>query len=431
MKFSESVTCELKSRFTEEIKRTAVAFANTNGGKIYIGIDNDGTIVGIDDPDYSARQVGDSIRNSIKPYITRFMRVDITECSGKSIVVVTIERGVYTPYYLAERGLKPTGVFVRVGTATVTATDEHIRHMIIDADGERYITARSLIQELAFTRTSQEFSDKKLAFELPQQQSLGVISENGMFTNLALLLSEQCPHTVKVAVFEGTSKSVFKSRKEFGGSLIQQLYDVIEYVDYFNLVQAKIGKVRRTERRDYPIDAIREAVLNMLVHREYALSASSFINVYDDRMEFLSVGGLVPGISLDAVLSGVSHTRNELLANIFYRLELVEAYGTGIIRIMGDYAECRRKPEIKVTDTSFMLILPNTRYEIINTPLNEQERIVLSLVERDGYATSKSLSEELGLGATQSYNILKRMTDTGRLVANRNGHHIEYRDKAD
>ncbi|MDR1001280.1 MAG: putative DNA binding domain-containing protein [Clostridiales bacterium] len=431
MKFSESVNCELKSQFTDEIKRTAVALANTDGGKVYIGVDNDGTVVGLDDPDFSARQIGDSIRKSIKPDITRFMRVDIVEDSGKSIVAVTIERGVYTPYYLAERGLKPTGVFVRVGTATVPATDEHIRQMIKDADGERYITARSLIQELTFARASKEFLDKKLAFELQQQQSLGIISENGMYTNLGLLLSEQCQHTVKVAVFEGTSKSVFKSRKEFGGSLIQQLYDVIEYVDYFNLVQAKIGKVRRTERRDYPIDAIREAVLNMLVHREYALSASSFVNVYDDRMEFLSVGGLAPGISLDAVLSGVSHTRNEGLANIFYRLELVEAYGTGIIRIMDDYAECRRKPEIKVTDTSFMLILPNTRYEITNAPLNEQERIVMMLIERDGYTTSKSLSEELRLGATQSYNILKRMVDTGRLIASRNGHHIKYRDKAE
>jgi ATP-dependent DNA helicase RecG len=103
-------------------------------------------------------------------------------------------------------------------------------------------------------------------------------------------------------------------------------------------------------------------VLNALVHREYGLSASTFVNVYDDRMEFLSVGGLVPGITLDAVLSGVSHTRNEGLANIFYRLELVEAYGTGIMRIMSDYSKCERKPEIHVTDSSFMMVLPNMRY---------------------------------------------------------------------
>jgi ATP-dependent DNA helicase RecG len=288
---------------------------------------------------------------------------------------------------------------------------------------------RFIFQELTFTRTAKEFADMNLAFEHPQQQSLGIIGENGMYTNLGLLLSEQCQHTVKVAVFEGTSKSVFKSRKEFGGSLIQQLYDVVEYVDYFNFVQAKIGKVRRVERRDYPTDAIREAVLNMLAHREYALSASSFVNVYDDRLEFLSVGGLVPGISLDAALSGVSHTRNEGIAKIFYRLELVEAYGTGIIRIMDGYADCERKPEIHVTDTSFKLVLPNTRYGTANAPPDGQERIIMALIERDGYVTAKSLGEVLGLGATRIYNILTRMVDAGRLAANSNGHRIDYRSR--
>jgi ATP-dependent DNA helicase RecG len=427
MQFSESVNCELKSQFTDEIKRSAVAFANTEGGIIYIGVGNDGTVIGLDDPDAVARQISDSVRNSVKPDITRFLRVDIKDYDGKKIVAVTVERGIYTPYYLAERGLKPSGVFVRVGTATVPAANEHIRQMIKDADGERYISARSLIQELTFARTAKEFAEQSLAFELPQQQSLGIIGENGIYTNLGLLLSDQCQHTVKVAVFEGTNKSIFKSRREFGGSLIQQLYEVIEYIDYFNLVQAKIGKVRRTEKRDYPIDAIREAVLNMLVHREYALSASSFVNVYHDRIEFLSVGGLAPGISLDAVLSGVSHTRNEGLANIFYRLELVEAYGTGIIRIMSDYADCSRKPEINVTDTSFMLVLPNTREETANAPLSERERTIMSLIERDGYATVKMLAREIGLGATQSYNILKQMTRSGKLIAVRNGHMIEYK----
>jgi ATP-dependent DNA helicase RecG len=193
-------------------------------------------------------------------------------------------------------------------------------------------------------------------------------------------------------------------------------------------VRAEIGKVKRTESRDYPVDAIREALLNALVHREYGLSASTFVNVYDDRMEFLSVGGLVAGITLDAILSGVSHTRNEKLANIFYRLGIVEAYGTGIMRIMDDYANCARKPEINVTDSSFMMMLPNMRHDKANcADMNEQETEVLRLVERDGCATSETLSNALNLGATRSYNILKKMTDIGNLRAVKSGRKIEYR----
>jgi len=427
MLFTEGIDTEFKSEFTNEIKKTAVAFANTKGGKIYIGIEDDGTIAGVNDADSVIRQMTDSLRGSIKPDITRFMNVYAENIDGKTVVITQIERGVYVPYYIAEKGLRPSGVYIRIGSSSVPATEEHIRQMIKEADGERYISARSLIQELTFERAQKEFDEKNIAFGETNKKTLGIISDNGMYTNLGLLLSEQCQHTTKVAVFEGSTKAVFKSRKEFTGSLLNQLYDVLEYLDYFNLVRAEIGMIHRTETRDYPVDAIREAYLNALVHREYGLSASAFVNVYDDRMEFLSAGGLVPGVTLDAILSGLSHTRNEKLANIFYRLEIVEAYGTGIMRIMDDYAGCGRKPEINVTDSSFMMTLPNMRYDkSTSKEINKQESEVLQLIENDGFVTSETLSSALNLGATRSYNILKKMVEAGRLKAVKNGRKIEY-----
>jgi len=426
----EGIDIEFKSVYSEEIKKTAVAFANTNGGRIYVGISDGRSIIGVANADNVARQVADSIRNSVKPDLTRFMRVSIEMIEGKDVVVADIERGVYTPYYIAERGLKPNGVYIRVGNASVPATEEHIRQMVKSADGDSYIIARSLIQELTFEHTQKEFNEKQILFGYAQKQSLGVINDNGLYTNLGLLLSEQCQHTTKTAVFEGMTKAVFKSRKEFSGSLIQQLYDIVEYLDFFNLIRTEIGKVRRIETRDYPVNAIREAVLNALVHREYGLSASTFVNVYDDRIEFLSVGGLAQGITLPAVLSGVSHSRNENLANIFYRLGLVEAYGTGIMRIMSDYAMQRRKPEINVTDSSFMLILPNMRLDQLEPAKeddNEQEKAVYGLIKRDGYATPGALAAVLNLTNTRCYNIIKKMQSEGKLKAIRNGRRIEYR----
>jgi len=428
MLFTEGIDVEFKIGFTNEIKKTAVAFANTKGGKIYIGVDDDGTIIGIEDTDNLIRQITDSIRNSIKPDLTRFINIYAEIIEGKTVVITQIERGVYCPYYIAERGLKPSGVFVRIGNSSVPATEDHIRQMIKEADGERYITSRSLIQDLTFERTTKEFNEKKTAFNESNKITLGIIGENGIYTNLGLLLSEQCQHTTKVAVFEGNTKAVFKSRKEFTGSLIQQLYYVMEYLDYFNFVRAEIGRIHRTESRDYPVSAIREAFLNALIHREYALSASTFVNVYDNRMEFLSVGGLVTGITLDAILSGVSHTRNEKLANIFYRLEIVEAYGTGIMRIMDDYINCKNKPEINVTDSSFMMTLPNMRYDnTIPKQINEQESEVLRIIERDGFTTSETISNALNLGPTRSYNILKKMSDGGILTTIKNGRRTKYK----
>jgi len=428
MLLTEGIDTEFKREFTNEIKKTAVAFANTKGGKIYIGIEDDGTVSGVDDADGVIRQMTDSLRDSIKPDITRFINIYAENIEGKTVVVTQIERGVYVPYYIADKGLKPSGVYIRVGSSSIPATEEHIRQMIKEADGERYITARSIIQELTFERVQKEFYEKSIAFGEANRKTLGIISDNGMYTNLGLLLSEQCQHTTKVAVFEGNTKAVFKSRKEFTGSILSQLYDVLEYLDYFNFVRAEIGMIHRTESRDYPVDAIREAYLNALIHREYGLSASTFVNVYDERMEFLSVGGLVPGITLDAILSGVSHTRNEKLANIFYRLEIVEAYGTGIMRIMDDYVNCSRKPEINVTDSSFMMTLPNMRYnKAPEKEITKQEEEVMRLIENEGFVTSETISDALNLGATRSYNILKKMVEAGSLKAVKNGRKIEYR----
>ena len=265
MLMSESVNTEFKREFSDSVKKTAVAFANTNGGNMYIGVDDSGVPVGIDEPDLAVRQVTDSIRNSIKPDLTRFMKISEELLDGKSIISVTIERGTSIPYYLAENGLKPSGVYVRVGNASVPASEEQIRQMIKDADGARYATARSLIQQLTFDWAQKEFDEKSIPFGDPQKRSLGIIDENGLYTNLGLLLSEQCQHSTKIAVFEGNTKTVFKSRKEFTGSLIKQLYDITDYLDYFNLIHAEIGKVRRLETRDYPVGAVREAVLKGIV----------------------------------------------------------------------------------------------------------------------------------------------------------------------
>ena len=189
MSFVEDNNTELKREFVSDIKKIAVAFANTNGGKIYIGIADDGEVVGLISPDSVSRQVASCIRDSIKPDITRFFDVHTEEIEGKKIVVATIERGISLPYYLAEHGLKPSGVYIRVGSASVPATEDHIRQMIKTSDGDKYIAARCLNQELTFERTAEEFDKRNLSFGDAQMKSLGIIDKNEMFTNLGLLLS--------------------------------------------------------------------------------------------------------------------------------------------------------------------------------------------------------------------------------------------------
>ena len=140
---------------------------------------------------------------------------------------------------------------------------------------------------------------------------------------------------------------------------MRQMNEVYDFIDFRNRTRATIEKLTRIDTRDYPEIAVREALLNLLVHRDYAYSASALISMYEDRIEFVSIGGLVPGIELEDVMAGISVCRNQELANVFYRLHLIEAYGTGLGKILRVYEGKTEQPTITTTNNSFKIILPN------------------------------------------------------------------------
>jgi ATP-dependent DNA helicase RecG len=323
---SENVFVEFKREYTPAIIKTVVAFANTNGGTIYIGVDDKGNVVGVEDADSAMLQLSNAVRDSIKPDVTLFVEYHQEIIEDKTIVRAEVQKGSSCPYYLAAKGIRPQGVFVRQGASTVPATETAILRMIKDTDGERYEDVRSLNQELTFVEAEKEFKERSVPFGVNQQKTLGLMNADGIYTNLGLLLSDQCVHTVKFAVYEGASKAQFKDRREFAGSLLKQLNDVFEFIDRYNRNRSEIDGLHRIDRRDYPVEAVREALLNALVHRDYSFSDGTLISIFDDRIEFVSIGGLVRGITMDDMMLGISVARNRNLANVLYRLTLIEAY---------------------------------------------------------------------------------------------------------
>lgn len=389
MIFRESENVELEEVFVDDIKKEIIAFANCNGGKLYIGVQDDGIVLGLDDPDATALQISNMVRDAIKPDITMFLHYETLEENGKKIVAVDIQRGTDRPYYIAKKGMQPEGVYVRQGYSAVPATDAAIRQMIKETDGDRFEAMRSMNQELTFETTEKEFQLRKVEFGMQQMRTLKLIDQDGLYSNLAMLLSDQCVHTIKVAVFQGKDQTVFKDRREFAGALMKQMNDVYDYIDFHNQTHATIEKLLRIDVRDYPEIAVREALLNLLVHRDYAFSASALISIYEDRMEFVSIGGLMPGIDLEDVMAGISVCRNQDLANVFYWLHLIEAYGTGISKIIGAYADEEEKPVIETTRNTFKIILPN-----INA-MREKVRISEPEAKEENPETNKEDTQEL------------------------------------
>lgn len=412
---TEGITTEFKREYTEDIKKTVIAFANSRGGEVLIGVEDDGTVIGVPDVDGTMLKVTNALRDSIKPDITMFLLCEKREIDGKDVVAISVQKGTACPYYLAAKGLRPEGVFVRQGASTVPATGSAILKMIKETDGDDYEAARSLNQELTFQEAERFFAEEHIPFGQEQKRTLGLVSEDGVFTNLGLLLSDQCTHTAKLAVFQGSSKTVFKDRAEFSGSLFRQMEDIYAYIDRFNRIRAVFPGLKRVDTRDYPPEAVREAMLNAIVHRDYSYSASTFISIFDDRIEFVTLGGLPKGIAMSDVMMGVSVPRNRCLANIFYRLHLIEAFGTGMLKIKECYTSHVCQPTAEASENAFKITLPNVNYEAETTcqknSLSEKEQRILEYISAKHPVSRAEIETATGLSQSVTVRVLKKLLE--------------------
>ncbi|MGM9568793.1 MAG: RNA-binding domain-containing protein [Phascolarctobacterium sp.] len=424
----ESNKLEYKREYTDDIKYTVMAFANTDGGKLYIGINDDGEAVGVSDIDGTMLKTTNMIRDAIRPDVTLFTDCRPENIAGKTVLIVTVQRGTARPYYLASKGVRPVGVYVRQGASSVPASEAAIFKMLKETSGDSYEQERSLNQELTFAAASAFFAKKQIEFGLPQMRSMQLINEDGTYNNLALLLSDQCPHSLKIAVFQGSGKSTFLDRREFAGSLLQQLEDASAYIALNNRLRADFAGLYRIDRYAYPPEALREALLNIIVHREYGINGPALISIFDDRMEFVNIGGLVQGMSLEDILLGVSALRNKHLADVFYRLHLIEAYGTGLLKIKEGYLNTNLEPRIEATNNAFKVTLPNRNFAAPSQKVlcvketqafygsqKSKEAKVLELVTKQGSVSRKDIQQAMGISQASAITLLRSMLEQGKL----------------
>jgi len=416
--YEESTQVELKLEISTDFKKEIVAFANTDGGEIFVGVAKDGTIAGVENAEDVMAQIGNMIRDGIKPDLTAYTLIEAVTSGANKIIRVAILRGTKRPYHFADKGLRPVGVFVRHGVSSVPATEESIRQMLRDSDGTVFDKARSINQDLTFGYAESFFSSSSVGFSDNNKRSLGLMDADGYYTNAALLLSDQCSHSTKCAVYEGSGKTKFKARKEFFGSILRQLDEVFEYLLLNNNQNSSFEGLKRVDYPDYPEYALRESLLNTYVHRDYDYSGSTIINIFDNRMEFVSIGGLVKGLTMEDLFGGVSQSRNTVIATIFYRLELIEAYGTGIPRIIESYERCIQKPVFRPAPASFVVTLPKMD-RAVSAMANgnvSSEELIMALLKEKGSLTRKDVEMVLGQSKFPAISLLNKLITEGKIA---------------
>lgn len=430
----ESETIEFKSEYTRDIYKEVIAFANTSGGILYVGIDDSGEIHTLEDMDDTYTRITNGIRDAILPDVTMFIRY-IRQEDG--VIRIEVSEGSYKPYYLKEKGLKPSGVFVRQGASSVPASREMIRQMIKETDGDEYESMRSPEQELTFQYAEKVFDRNGAEWDITKFPVLGLTNPvDGQYTNLAVLLSDQCPFSVKTARFSDLKKTEFADTREFSGSVLRQMDEVYYYLNALNRKRwIFTGDLAHQERWDYPAVALREAMINAIIHRDYNYRASTIININEREMEFISLGGLMPGLSEAEIRIGVSVPRNRNLANIFYRIREIEFYGSGLRKIFEAYRDCPIEPQLVITPNAFKIILPNqnhaadqqkqmegmrqgewTARETIvpfQRPLSSQKKKILLFLQEHGSMGENDVQALLGVRRTRAYTIMRELFEEG------------------
>ncbi|KAA8821012.1 RNA-binding domain-containing protein [Bifidobacterium vespertilionis] len=443
--WAEGPRVEFKRDWVAGAKRTAVAFANTDGGTIWLGVDDDGRTVGLENRDESMRQAMQAVSDGIRPDLMGFVSVEPVERDGLPVAAVRVQRGANRPYYLADKGIRPAGVYVRSGAASIPAQESMIVDMVRQSSGGSFEPAVSLDQDLTFRSAGRAFRDAGVAFTDASMRTLRLTDPQGRYTNLGLLLSDQCPAQIRAAAFAGPGKGEFLDRQEFSGSLFLQLDQAAAFVSQHNRVRSTIAGLRRVDEYEYTPLTLREALLNMIIHRDYALTAPALVSVFPDRMEFLNPGGLPDSFTRADMLNGVSCQRNPGLADVFYRLRYVEAYGTGIRRMLDDYAGSGAQPGFNISDHAFRLVLPVRRPDAVGgggtgaraalapgsvesgvvapgggrgdgpAPAGERDRVILELAKERGTVTRAEAQAALGVSQATVARLLRALVDGGLL----------------
>ena len=429
--YKEDQEIELKVELTKDIKKEIVAFANTNDGTIYIGIDDNGTIIGLKQAEKDLEALSGMIREGIKSDLTLYTKIYIEKVENKDIIIVKVSEAPNKPYYLSDRGLKPSGVYLRHGNVSVQASEEVIKKLLIENNSNSFENNVSNMQDLHFEYLKNIFKNHNIEIDNNKFKTLNIVNLKAEYTNLGLLLSDECPYSIKCAIFNGNSRLEFRDRKEFTGSVLKQVNDTFEYLELYNKTKGKIFGLERIDTKDYPEYALRESLLNAVIHRDYNFTGSILVSLFDDRFEITSLGGLVKGISIEDLYNGVSESRNPNLANIFYRLKYVESFGTGIGRIMESYKEYNKKPLITNTENTFKVTLYNVNYIEENSkkilPINlTQEEQIIEYLKKNNKINRLIVESLLDVSKTRANDILKKMISDNILIQNGTGKNTYY-----
>jgi len=336
---SENINNEFKSSFGDEVIISLVAFSNAKGGSVYIGVNDTAVLLGVEIGKETIQHWVNEIKNKTSPQI--IPDSEVIDMEGKTVVIFSVPEYPIKPISFKGRFYKRNGNSNHLMTIDEIA-NEHLK--TINTSWDYYIDPNHTPEAISYNKVSRFIHKIELRTQseipiTPMEflSKMEMLREGKLtFGGYLLFVSDYCPISdVQVGRFK--SEITIIDSISLNSDLFTEVDEIIAFIKKHLMVEYIItGEPQRTERFDYPLDAIREIVINMVVHRDYRDSSGSIIKILDDRIEFFNPGNLYGGITIDDLLTGnySSKTRNKLIAKAFKEVGLIERYGSGIRRII-------------------------------------------------------------------------------------------------
>ncbi|HBL40741.1 MAG TPA: AAA family ATPase [Ruminococcaceae bacterium] len=399
----ETRILEYKSELTNSFLKTVSAFSNFGTGKILFGVAEDGKILGMNDPDQSCLAIENKINDSISPKPDYSLSVN----RFNNVITLEVKEGKYKPYLYKGKAYR------RSDTASIEVDQIELKRLTLEGSNLYFESLASNDGNMTFFELEKKLVEQLGIAKLSDDtlRTLGLYTKDGQLNNAASLLSDANGFSgIDVARF-GNSIDEIMDRESFVNISVLKQYDraVMMYRRYYQYEQIK--GIERNIVEKVPEKAFREAVANALVHRTWDINANIRISMFEDKIEISSPGGLPRGISPEEYLNGnLSTLRNPVLGNVFFRLQYIEMFGTGIKRIVSAYENFQRKPKFDIKENSITVVLPTLTSAMSVTSAGKK---VLELLDGEIRYSSSEIAERMNWSKDKTIRILNVMVKSG------------------
>ena len=338
---TETNRIEYKQELTEGLEKEVIAFLNyREGGIIYIGIDKTGKTYGLADSDSDQLKIKDRLKHNIKPSALGLFDIVSEEREGKDIIKIIVASGPEKPYHLRKYGMSEKGCFIRIGTAAEPMPQKMIDTLFSKRTRNSISKIKATTQDLTFSQLKIYYEESGYKLGNAFAKNLELLTEDGAYNYAAYLLADKNNTSIKVAKYSGTNRTDLIESNEYGNEcLAKATKQVIDKIAVENRIATKITSKEREQSHLWNPIALREAIINAFVHNDYTNEVPPKFEIFSDRIEITSAGGLPEGLSQQEFFEGFSVPRNKELMRIFKDLELVEQLGSGIPRILDHYGK--------------------------------------------------------------------------------------------